>query len=141
MKERSKRLLICDDSSTFRMAVSKIMSLSGTYEIIGSARNGKEAVELARILRPDVVIMDVEMPEMNGIDASIWIKNELPETAVVMFSSTNDDSTVFKSLASGVDGYCLKSLAKRLPEIIKESISKQASLHDSLASRCRTLAI
>jgi DNA-binding NarL/FixJ family response regulator len=112
-------------------------------QIIGSACDGQEAVQLAKILRPDVVILDVEMPKLNGIEAAIQIKNALPNTIVIMLSSRDDDFSIFKSLFAGADGYCVKRHVWSLPGIIKEAVRTALSKSDagSVSARSRLIAV
>lgn len=121
MADRPTRILVCDDSDTLRFSITRLLDRIYNFEVVANARNGEQAIECSRMLKPEVVIMDIEMPSMNGIEAVIRIKNELPETVVIMFSSTDDDSNIFRSLAAGADGYCTKRSAKNLPSIIRET--------------------
>ena len=143
MKENCRTVLVCDDSAIIRAAIHKLMEHAENNQIIGSACDGQEAVQLAKILHPDVVLLDVEMPKMNGIDAAIQIKNELPDTVVIMLSSRDDDFTVFKSLFAGADGYCVKSHTWSLPGIIKEALAIALSKSEkgSVSSRSRLIAV
>jgi DNA-binding NarL/FixJ family response regulator len=144
MKENCKRtVLVCDDSATSRAAIHKLMKHTENNQIIGSACDGQEAVQLAKILRPDVVILDVEMPKLNGIEAAIQIKNALPNTIVIMLSSRDDDFSIFKSLFAGADGYCVKRHVWSLPGIIKEAVRTALSKSDagSVSARSRLIAV
>lgn len=104
------KVLIVDDSAFMRKGISMVVEKSDEFEIIGVARNGKEAVEKVQSLRPNVVTMDIEMPEMNGIDALKQIMNECP-TPVVMLSALTDDGTKasMEALEIGAVDFFLKS--------------------------------
>lgn len=143
MNQRRKTILICDDSPTQRIAVQSLIMKNDSYKILAKASNGEQAVQFAKLLRPDIVIMDIEMPKMNGIEAAIQIKNELPNVNVIMLSSTDDDFTVFKSFFSGADGFCAKNLISKLPSILQETLKISASASDrgSVAARSRIMAV
>jgi len=111
-----------------------------SFEVIANTRSGQEAIDCSRTLKPDVVIMDIEMPKMNGIEASIYIKTELPDTVIIMFSSADDDFSIFKSLASGADGYCTKRLATNLPSIIRESRHRSPDINGNTQRSTSTLS-
>ena len=84
------RVLLADDCAEMRQLFMKFLGKSPDIEIAGEASNGKVAVELTKLLVPDVVLMDIEMPEMNGIEATLAIRNSLPQVGVVGLSATND---------------------------------------------------
>lgn len=123
MAAEKTRILVCDDSDSIRLSLLRLLSQSKNFEVVATAKNGEQAIECSEMMQPDVVIMDVNMPTMNGIEAAIRIKGKLPATMIIMFSDADDDSTIFKSLASGVDGYCLKRFIKNLTSIIQEKIT------------------
>ena len=123
MADEKTRILVCDDSDSIRLGLVRLLSQSKNFEVVAATTNGEQAIECSEMMRPDVVIMDVNMPTMNGIEAAIRIKSKLPATKIIMLSDADDDPTIFKSLASGVDGYCLKRLLKNLTSIIHEKIT------------------
>jgi DNA-binding NarL/FixJ family response regulator len=103
------RILIADDHALFRDSLRSLLSARG-LEVVGEAKNGREAVELTRRLRPDVVLMDLTMPEMDGLSATKLIVVEAPEVKVVMLTASDDDATLFEAIKSGAQGYLLKNL-------------------------------
>lgn len=103
------RILIADDHSLFRDGLRSLLQAEG-HEIIGEARNGREAVELARQLRPDLVLMDVSMPELDGIGATKAIVGEMPEMKVVILTASEEEAKLFEAIKSGAQGYLLKNL-------------------------------
>ncbi|HEX2832843.1 MAG TPA: response regulator transcription factor [Thermoanaerobaculia bacterium] len=103
------RILIADDHSLFRDGLRSLLQAQG-HEIVGEARNGREAVELVRLLKPELVLMDVQMPELNGIEATRQIMTELPEMKVVMLTASEEESKLFDAIKSGAQGYLLKNL-------------------------------
>jgi DNA-binding NarL/FixJ family response regulator len=108
-KELRMRVLLADDHRLFRDGLSRLLEVRG-LEVVGQAQHGREAVELARRLRPDVILMDLDMPEMTGPAATRLIRAELPEVNVVILTSSQDDANLVEALASGARGYLLKGL-------------------------------
>jgi DNA-binding NarL/FixJ family response regulator len=103
------RVLIVDDHALFRESLRSLLSSRG-IEVVGEAANGREAVEKAHQLEPDVVLMDLAMPEMNGLDATRILVAELPSAKVVVLSSSSADADLFEAIKSGAQGYLLKDL-------------------------------
>ncbi len=102
------RVLIADDHPVFRDGLASLLEPLPDLEVVGRAADGVEAVELTLALRPDVVIMDVQMPRLNGVDATRQIVAQAPETGIVMITMGEDDSTVFAAVRAGARGYLLK---------------------------------
>ena len=90
------RIVIADDHALFRDGLRSLLSTQG-HEIIGEAKNGREAIELARRLKPDLILMDLQMPEVNGIAATRTLTAELPEIKVIILTATEDDAKLFES--------------------------------------------
>ncbi len=102
------RVLIVDDHGVVRQGLRMYLGSSSEFEIIGEARNGREAVDLARQLQPDVVLMDLLMPGMDGIAATAEIRRELPEVEVIALTSVLEDTAVSQAVRAGAIGYLLK---------------------------------
>jgi len=102
-------VLIVDDHPVIRRGVRMLFSRNTDYKVVGEANNGREAVEAARKLRPAVVLMDPAMPELNGVDATVQIRAELPGTVVLALSMHSDEQYVSRMLAAGAAGYLLKT--------------------------------
>jgi DNA-binding NarL/FixJ family response regulator len=102
------RIVIADDHALVRRSIRALLGQSEDIEIVGEAGNGKEAVELVRELKPDVVIMDVSMPELDGISAASRIRAEHPAGKVIILSMYANQSLVQQALRNGVIGYLLK---------------------------------
>ena len=103
------RILIADDHPLFRDGLRSLLQAQG-HEIVGEAHNGREAVELARKLLPEFVLMDVSMPELDGIAATRLIVAELPSVKVVILTASDQDETLFDAIKAGAQGYLLKNL-------------------------------
>ena len=103
------RVLVADDHSLFRDGIISLLEAAGV-EVVGQVGDGLSAVEQALNLRPDVVLMDISMPQMTGLEALRAIKEKLPETRVVMLTISEEDADLFAAIEAGADGYLLKSL-------------------------------
>jgi len=103
------RILIADDHALFRDGLRSLLQAQG-HEIAGEARNGREAIELTRTLNPELVLMDISMPELDGIAATKAILAELPGTKVVILTSSEQNETLFDAIKAGAQGYLLKNL-------------------------------
>ena len=104
--------MIVDDHSIMRDGLQELLERSGDYQVVGQARDGCEAVKVAQRLRPDVVIMDVIMPVMNGVDACREIMAAIPETRVLVLTASTNDHTVIDAIAAGATGYVQKFTGK-----------------------------
>lgn len=102
------RLLICEDHALFREGLRALLSAQPTLEVVGDARDGNEAVQLAKSLRPDVVLMDIEMPELNGLEATRRIRRAVPSSRVLVLTLYDDEEVVAECLEAGAAGYVLK---------------------------------
>ena len=103
------RILIADDHALFRDGLKSLLKVEG-HEVLGEAKNGIEAIELARQLKPDIVLMDVSMPEMDGITATRTLRAEIPDVKVVILTASEDDAKLFDAIKAGAQGYLLKNL-------------------------------
>jgi DNA-binding NarL/FixJ family response regulator len=106
------RVVIADDHPLYRDGLRIVLSSSGVAEVVGEASNGTEAIALAAKLVPDVVVMDLRMPEINGIDATRQIAGHHSETAVLVLTMFEDDDSVFAAMRAGARGYVLKGADK-----------------------------
>jgi len=102
------RIIIAEDHPMFRSGVRRLLSTTEDLEVVGEASNGEEAVELTERLQPDLVLMDIRMPGMNGIEATQAIKERCPSVSVLMLTMYRDDHSVFTALRVGAGGYVLK---------------------------------
>jgi DNA-binding NarL/FixJ family response regulator len=103
------RILLADDHGLFLEGLHNLLRAGG-YQVVGGARDGLEALQLARALHPDVILMDVRMPGCDGLSATRLIQAEMPEIKIVMLTTSAEDSDLFEALKSGASGYLLKNL-------------------------------
>lgn len=130
------RVMIADDHEVVRQGLKTFLGLDPGLEIVGEAEDGAEAVERARELRPDVVLMDLVMPEMDGLAATRAIRAELPDTEVIALTSVLEDSSVGEALRAGAIGYLLKDTrAGELRRAIRAAADGQVQLSPQAAAR------
>jgi two-component system, NarL family, response regulator LiaR len=130
------RILITDDHGVVRQGLRMFLSLDPEFEIVGEASNGEEALRMARELRPDVVLMDLLMPVMDGIAATGAIRSELPDVEVIALTSVLEDVSVSGAVRAGAIGYLLKNTeAEELGRAIKAAADGQVQLAPEAASR------
>ncbi|PYQ28358.1 MAG: DNA-binding response regulator [Acidobacteria bacterium] len=129
------RILIADDHALFRDGLRSLLMAEG-HEIAGEAKNGREAVTLARELKPDLVLMDLQMPELNGIEATKLLTTELPDIKVVILTASEEDSKLFDAIKSGAQGYLLKNLeAEAFFEMLDRAQRGEPALTPALARK------
>src|SRR4051795_7067696 len=102
MPERNLRILIADDHDIVRQGTRAMIEQHPGWEVCGLAANGREAVAQASELKPDIVVMDMTMPELNGVDAAVQIKRELPETEIVLLSAHQSEEVIRSAFKAGV---------------------------------------
>jgi len=102
------RIVIAEDQALVRRGAAILLSMEPDMEVVGQARNGVEAVELAQLLRPDVILMDLHMPLKGGVAATREITQVLPNTQILVLTTLNDDETVFEAVRAGAQAYLLK---------------------------------
>jgi DNA-binding NarL/FixJ family response regulator len=132
----SIRILIADDHAVVRQGLRMFLTLDPELEIVGEAYDGRQALQLARDLQPDVVLMDLLMPEMDGIEATAHVRRELPDTEVIALTSVLEDSSVVGAIRAGAVGYLLKDTeADELIRAIKAAAAGQVQLSPKAAAR------
>ena len=130
------RVLIVDDHGVVREGLRAYLELEPDIEVVGEARDGQEGVRRAQELRPDVVLMDLVMPTMDGVDATARIKQQQPETHVIVLTSFLDDERVVLAFKAGATSYLLKDVAAAdLARAIRGARAGQAQLHPEVARR------
>jgi two-component system, NarL family, response regulator LiaR len=130
------KILIADDHAVVRDGTRQILSQEPDMEVVAEAADGAEAVRLAGIHKPDVVIMDIAMPGVDGIEATKQIKASYPAIAILILSAYDDDQFVFSLLEAGAAGYLLKSVRGReLVEAVRQVHNGESVLHPSIARK------
>ena len=130
------KVLIVEDQESFRLALKAQLEQFEDILVVGEARDGRQAVDTALDLRPDVILMDIQMPFIDGIEATKRLKRSLPEVAVIMLTAHQDDDSIFAAFAAGADGYCLKGAdTQRINLAIRAVADGAAWLDPEIASR------
>ena len=130
------RILIADDQSLFREGLRTLLSLQPDFLIEGEAANGAEAVEAARRLQPDVVLMDLRMPVMGGVEATRRVREASPATRVLVLTTFREDEEIYDALRAGACGYLLKDTpVERLAEAIRAAQRGETVLEPAVAAR------
>ena len=130
------KILIVDDHVLLREGLVKILSLDNDLEVIGEASRGEEAVALARELTPDVILMDINMPGINGIEATKVIKTEMPQIGIIALTIHDDEEYIFELVRAGVSGYVLKDIQpERLIAAIKDVAQGKSVIHPAITAK------
>lgn len=134
--EPALTLLIVDDDPMMRLGLTAALSQQTGFTVLGEATDGRQGVEQAYSLKPDIVLMDVGMPGMDGIEATQTLKAQCPEMRVVMLTSHTDETEVIAALSSGADAYCIKGTdAEALANAIRVAASGAAYLDPKIAQQ------
>jgi DNA-binding NarL/FixJ family response regulator len=130
------RVLIVDDHSLFRKGVHVALEGQAGIEVIGEAEDGNMAIAQALDGMPDIILMDINMPNCNGLEATRQIKRLLPHVKIIMLTVSDTDSDLFEAIKGGADGYLLKDVSEQeLPQLLKRSAKGEALLQGLLATR------
>ena len=130
------KILLVDDQPLFREGLRTLLSVQSDFEIVGEAGNGEEAIKLARALQPPVVLMDLQMPVLDGVAATRCLKTEQPDCRVIVLTTFDDDENVFDGLRAGAVGYLLKDApSEKLCEAIRLAARGESFLQPSVAAK------
>jgi DNA-binding NarL/FixJ family response regulator len=130
------RILLVDDQPLFREGLRTLLSIQPDFEVVGEAGNGAEALRLARSLYPAVVLMDLQMPVLDGVAATRRLHEERPECRVIVLTTFDDDELVFDGLRAGAIGYLLKDApSEKLGEAIRSAARGESFLQPSVAAK------
>ncbi|MBI5841883.1 MAG: response regulator transcription factor [Chloroflexi bacterium] len=130
------RVLLVDDQALFREGLDTLLSAHKDIQVVGQASNGQEAIDLALKLRPDVILMDMQMPVLNGIGATRRLKGLLPDCRVIALSTFDDKEYIFDALRAGAVGYLLKDVGSaQLAESIRRTARGESILDPSVAAK------
>ncbi|BDG45381.1 response regulator transcription factor [Saccharococcus caldoxylosilyticus] len=133
------RVLLADDHEMVRIGVSAFLASQPDMEVVGEADNGKQAIDLALELRPDIILMDLVMPEMDGIEATKHIIAQWPEAKIIVVTSFLDDEKVYPALEAGATSYMLKtSKANEIANAIRATFYGQSVLEPEVTNKVMT---
>ena len=130
------RVLIADDQALFRRGLYVVLGTEEGIEVVGEAENGEEAIAKAEDLAPDVVLMDVRMPKVNGIDAARAIRAMAPSTRILMLTVSDEEDDLYEAIKAGANGYLLKEISvEEVAEAIRAVVQGQSLISPSMASK------
>ncbi len=130
------KILLVDDQPLFREGLRTLLSVHLDFEVVGEAGNGSEAIKLAHSLRPQVVLMDLQMPVLDGVAATRRLHEEQPDCRVIVLTTFDDDEMVFEGLRAGAVGYLLKDApSEKLAEAIRVAARGETFLQPSVAAK------
>jgi len=130
------RILLADDHDLFREGLAGIIAAQPDMLVVGEASDGLEAIVKARELKPDLILMDIQMPGCDGLEATRQIKKELPEATVVMLTVRDEDEKLFGALKNGAQGYLLKNIRSvDMLEMLRGALRGEAAISPALAGR------
>lgn len=130
------KVLLVDDQKLIRQGICLLLEIEADIEVVGQASNGKEALEQVEHLNPEVVLMDVRMPEMDGVEATRRLAQSHPEVKVIILTTFEDDETVFEGLKAGARGYLLKDIgSEEMAEAVRRVARGEALIEPRLTSK------
>lgn len=130
------RVLIADDQELIRQSLSFVLDAQADIAMVGTASNGREAIELVRKEKPDVVLMDIRMPEVDGVECTRLIKTAYPQIKVIILTTFDDDEYVFGALRYGASGYLLKGVSvEELANAVREVVRGGSIIMPGVASK------
>jgi DNA-binding NarL/FixJ family response regulator len=132
----SIRVVIADDHNVVRKGIRELLSDEDDIEVVGEARNGQEAIDLATALAPDVVVMDIAMPELSGVEATRQIRALTPGVRVLVLTAYDDDPYIYGLLDAGAAGYILKTAESReIVRAVRATAAGQSAIDPAVAPR------
>lgn len=130
------KILICDDQAVVRDGLELLLNLEKDFQVVGCAQDGAEAVELVARHQPNLVLMDLKMPAMNGIEATREIHRKFPQVKVLVLTTYDDDEWVFDAIRAGADGYLLKDTPRqKIVEAIRGTLSGKSFVDPGVAGK------
>lgn len=133
------RILLVDDHDLFRKGIARLIDSQPDFHVVGEARDGRDALEQAQKLEPQVILMDIEMPNWNGTEATRRIKSEMPLVFIIMLTVSDDDQNLFAAVRAGASGYLLKSVKPdELFQRLRGVVRGEAAISPLLASKLLT---
>ena len=130
------KILLCDDQAVIRDGLEMLLNLEKDFQVIGAAQDGAEAVELAAQKQPDLILMDLKMPIMNGIEATREIHTKFPNLKILVLTTYDDDEWVFDAIRAGAAGYLLKDTPRqKIVEAIRGTVEGKSFLDPAIAGK------
>jgi DNA-binding NarL/FixJ family response regulator len=130
------RVMLVDDHALFRSGVAAVLAASSEFEVVGEAENGLQAVEMARELMPDIILMDISMPGLDGIETTRRVKAEMPYARIVVLTASDGDAHLFDAIKAGAQGFLLKKIdPKTLYSTLRGAMQGEAAVTRIMASR------
>lgn len=130
------KVFLCDDHTLFRQGIRKLLELENDIKVVGEASNGSEIINLIKKLGPNVILMDINMPEMNGITATRRIKKILPHAKIIILTVCKDEHNIFEAIKAGAMGYLLKDVSiNKLLEAIRTVYKNEALIQPMIAAK------
>ncbi|MFZ5915632.1 MAG: response regulator [Chloroflexota bacterium] len=130
------RVLLVDDQALIREGLTIILNAQPDIRVVGQAADGQEGIELAEQLRPDVILMDIKMPRLDGIQATRRIKEQLSQTPIIILTTFAQDELVFEGIRAGASGYLLKDITRdKLAEAVRGAVRGEAQIDPTVAAQ------
>jgi DNA-binding NarL/FixJ family response regulator len=130
------KVLIADDQRLMREGLATLLALADDIDIVAQAGDGAEAIELAKAQRPDVILMDIQMPHVNGVEATKTIRSILPQTQIIILTTFDDDEYLLAGLRAGACGYLLKDMpSEQLADAIRSAAKGQSPIGPEMARK------
>ncbi|PKM83494.1 MAG: DNA-binding response regulator [Firmicutes bacterium HGW-Firmicutes-13] len=130
------KVMVADDHSLVRQGIKKVLELEPAIRVIGETTNGKDTIALAKKLQPDIILMDINMPQLNGIEATKIIKEEMPHIKILVLTIHDDEEYVYEMVRSGASGYLLKDVDPgKLVESILRIYEGKSIIHHSVTAK------
>jgi len=130
------KILLCDDQAVIRDGLEMLLNLEKDFQVVGAAQDGAEAVELAAQKKPDLILMDLKMPIMNGIEATREIRVKFPNIKILVLTTYDDDEWVFDAIRAGACGYLLKDTSRqKIVEAIRGTMEGKSFIDPAIAGK------
>ena len=129
------KVLLADDHALFREGLAGIIAAQPDMEVVGEAGDGLEAVVKAREIKPDLILMDIQMPSLDGLEAAKQIKSDLPDTTIVMLTVRDEPEKLFQAIKNGAQGYLLKNIrSKEMISMLRSAAAGEAAISSPMAA-------
>jgi DNA-binding NarL/FixJ family response regulator len=136
VRKPTMKILLCDDQAVIRDGLEMLLNLEKDFQVVGAAQDGAEAVELAGQKQPDLILMDLKMPIMNGIEATREIHAKFPNIKILILTTYDDDEWVFDAIRAGASGYLLKDTPRqKIVEAIRGTVEGKSFVDPAVAGK------